>query len=77
MEFWKDKTKGEAVMSLGLADVIGRLRQVQKEYDRSGPTYMAHDCKLAARRSLTECIKKVEDQLPDYFSDQGLEDDLG
>ncbi|KAJ3866524.1 hypothetical protein EV359DRAFT_71751 [Lentinula novae-zelandiae] len=77
VEFWKDKTKGEAVMSLGLADVIGRLRQVQKEYDRSGPTYMAHDCKLAARRSLTECIKKVEDQLPDYFSDQGLEDDLG
>ncbi|KAJ3747547.1 hypothetical protein DFH05DRAFT_1392557 [Lentinula detonsa] len=76
VEFWKDKTKGEAVMSLGLADVIGRLRQVQKEYDRSGPTYMTPDCKLAARRSLTECIKKIEDQLPDYFSDEGLEDDF-
>ncbi|KAJ3825467.1 hypothetical protein F5880DRAFT_238888 [Lentinula raphanica] len=76
VEFWKDKTKGESVMSLGLADVIGRLKQVQKEYDRSGPTYMTPDCKLAARRSLTECIKKIEDQLPDFFSDEGLEDDI-
>ncbi|KAE9408852.1 hypothetical protein BT96DRAFT_913566 [Gymnopus androsaceus JB14] len=76
VEFWKEKTRGEAVMSLGLADVIGRLKQVQKDYDRSGPTYMAHDCKLAARRSLLECIKTVEERLPDYFSDEGLEDDF-
>lgn len=62
-------------MSLGLADVIGRLKQVQKDYDRSGPTYMAHDCKLAARRSLMECIKTVEERLPDYFSGEGLEED--
>lgn len=34
--------------------------------------YMAHDCKLAARRSLMDCIKTVEERLPDYFSDEGL-----
>ncbi|KIK69785.1 hypothetical protein GYMLUDRAFT_34183 [Collybiopsis luxurians FD-317 M1] len=76
IEFWKEKTQGEAVISLGLADVIGRLRQVQKDYDRSGPTYMAHECKLNARRSLIECIKNVEEKLPDYFSGEGLEDDF-
>lgn len=62
-------------MSLGLADAIGRLKQIQKEFERSGPTYMAHDCKASAKRCLVECIKAVEDKLPDYFSDDGLEDD--
>lgn len=38
VEFWKEKTRGEGVMGLGIADVIGRLKMVMKEYDRGGPT---------------------------------------
>jgi len=69
-EFWKDKTRGDTVLSYGLADVLGRLKQVQKEYDRWGSaTYMHHDCRMAARRSIQELIKTVEDALPDYFSE--------
>ncbi|KAF5380694.1 hypothetical protein D9757_007036 [Collybiopsis confluens] len=71
-EFWRDRTRGDAVMSLGLADVIGRLKQIQKDFDRSGPTYV--DCKLNARRSLVECIRNVEEKLPDYFSEEGVEE---
>jgi hypothetical protein len=76
LEFWKEKTKADAVLSLGLADVLGRLKQVQKDYDRWGSaTYMHHDCRMAARRSIIETIKTVEDALPDYFSDFDVEDD--
>jgi len=68
LEFWRDKTKSDAVLALGLADVIGRLRQVAKDYDRWGSaTYMHHDCRLAARRSILETVKQVEEELPDYF----------
>jgi hypothetical protein len=75
LEFWKEKTKTDAVLSLGLADVLGRLKQVQKDYDRWGSaTYMHHDCRLAARRSILEIIKTVEDALPDYFSEGGDDD---
>lgn len=75
LEFWKDKTKGESVVSLGLADVTGRLRQVQKEYDRWGSaTYMHHECKAAARRAIIDTTKIVEDALPDYFSEGGVDD---
>lgn len=70
LEFWKEKTKSETLLSLGLADVIGRLRQISKDYDRWGSaTYMHHDCRQVARRSINEIIKRVEDALPDYFSD--------
>ncbi|KAI3618218.1 hypothetical protein WG66_005777 [Moniliophthora roreri] len=76
VEFWKDKTKGDAVLLLGLADVMGRLRQVQKDYDRWGSaTYMHHDCRVAARRSIAELIKQVEEKLPDYFSDEAYDSD--
>ncbi|KAL0961398.1 hypothetical protein HGRIS_006349 [Hohenbuehelia grisea] len=69
-EFWKEKTRGDTVLSYGLADVLGRLKQVQKEYDRWGSaTYMHHDCRMAARKSIQELIKAVEDALPDYFSE--------
>ena len=75
VEFWKEKTKGDAVLSLGLADVMGRLRQVQKDYDRWGSaTYMHHDCRMAARRSIADLIKRVEDKLPDYFSDESCDE---
>jgi hypothetical protein len=30
VEFWKEKTKGDGVLSLGLADVLGRLRTIAK-----------------------------------------------
>ncbi|KAJ7758087.1 hypothetical protein DFH07DRAFT_741785 [Mycena maculata] len=74
LEFWKDKTRSDAVLVLGLADVLGRLRQVQRDYDRWGSaTYMHHDCRMAAKRSITEVIKTVEDALPDYFSEAGDE----
>ncbi|KAK7028830.1 hypothetical protein VNI00_014843 [Paramarasmius palmivorus] len=76
VEFWKDKTKGDAVLLLGLADVMGRLRQVQKDYDRWGSaTYMHHDCRVAARRSIADLIKRVEEKLPDYFSDDAYDSD--
>lgn len=74
LEFWKDKTRSDPVLTLGMADVLGRLRQVSKDYDRWGSaTYMHHDCRLAARRSMAEMIKSVEDALPDYFSEGGDE----
>lgn len=72
LEFWKDKTRSDAVMGLGLADVLGRLRAVAKEFDRWGSaTYMHHDCRMAARRCIQEGIKSVEDRLPDFFSETG------
>lgn len=75
-EFWKDKTRSDGVLSLGLADVLGRLKHVQKDYDRWGSaTYMHHDCRMAARRGILEVIKTVEDALPDYFSDAGDDSD--
>ncbi|KAF9445384.1 hypothetical protein P691DRAFT_795586 [Macrolepiota fuliginosa MF-IS2] len=75
LEFWKEKTRGDTLLSLGLADVIGRLRQISKDYDRWGSaTYMHHDCRQAARRSINDAIKRVEDALPDYFSDANLSD---
>ena len=68
VEFWKEKTKGDGVVGLGMADVLGRLRAVQKEFDRWGSaTYMHHDCRMSARRGLAECVRKLEDSLPDYF----------
>ncbi|KAJ7625248.1 hypothetical protein DFH06DRAFT_1228962 [Mycena polygramma] len=74
LEFWKDKTRSDAVLALGLADVLGRLRQVQRDYDRWGSaTYMHHDCRLAAKRSISDEIKTVEEALPDYFSEAGDE----
>ncbi|PPQ64840.1 hypothetical protein CVT24_008205 [Panaeolus cyanescens] len=72
LEFWKEKTRSEGVMNLGLADVLGRLRLVQKEYERWGSaTYMHHDCRLSAKKAISDVIKRVEEALPDYFSDPG------
>ncbi|KAF7364885.1 BTB domain-containing protein [Mycena venus] len=74
LEFWKDKTRSDAVLALGLADVLGRLRQVQRDYDRWGSaTYMHHDCRMAAKRSIVDVLKTVEEALPDYFSEAGDE----
>ncbi|KZT27464.1 hypothetical protein NEOLEDRAFT_1240395 [Neolentinus lepideus HHB14362 ss-1] len=71
MEFWKEKTRGEGVLALGLADVLGRLRAIAKEFDKWGSaTYMHHDCRLNAKRLIQEKLKQVEDDLPDYFSEE-------
>jgi hypothetical protein len=68
VEFWKEKTKGDAVVGLGMADVVGRLRAVQKEFDRWGSAgVMPPDCRLSARRGLAECVRRLEDGLPGYF----------
>jgi hypothetical protein len=69
-EFWREKTKSEAVLALGLADVLGRLRAVLKEFDKWGSaTYMHHDCRMLARRAINEKLKAAQDALPDLFSD--------
>ena len=66
--FWEEKTKKERVVDLGMEDVIGRLKVVQKEFDRWGSaTYMHHDCRMAARRGLGERVRRVEESLPNYF----------
>ncbi|TFK70965.1 hypothetical protein BDN72DRAFT_765735 [Pluteus cervinus] len=71
LEFWKEKTKSDVVLSLGPADVLGRLKQLTKDFDRWGSaTYMHHDCRVAARKSIQEAAKAIEDTLPDYFSDE-------
>lgn len=72
LDFWKEKTKGETVLTLGLADVLGRLRAIAKEFARWGSaTYMHNDCRLTARRVIQDKIKQIEDALPDYFGDDG------
>jgi hypothetical protein len=74
VEFWKDKTRGDVVLGKGLADVLGRLRVIQKDYDRLGSStaaYMHHDCRIAARRGIGECIRKIEEALPDLFGEPG------
>ncbi|KAF9525857.1 hypothetical protein CPB83DRAFT_771267 [Crepidotus variabilis] len=72
LEFWKEKTRSDNVMSLGMADVIGRLKMVHKEYDRWGSaTYMHHDCRTNAKKAMTDAIRRVEEALPDFFADPG------
>lgn len=74
-DFWKEKTKSDSVLSLGLADVLGRLRQISREFDRWGSaTYMHHDCRQAARRTIVDSIKGIEDSLPDFFADGAMID---
>ena len=70
LDFWKEKTKGDSVMGLGLADVIGRLRAIGQEFAKWGSaTYMHNDCRLTARKAIQDKIKQIEDALSDYFDD--------
>ena len=72
LEFWKEKTRSDCVMNLGQADVLGRLKLVQKDYDRWGSaTYMHHDCRTNAKKAIGDMIKRVEEALPDYFAEPG------
>ncbi|TFK27545.1 hypothetical protein FA15DRAFT_666220 [Coprinopsis marcescibilis] len=69
-EFWKEKTRSDPVMQHSVADVLGRMKIVQKEYDRWGSaSHMHHDCRVAAKRAILEVIRKVEEGLGDYFGD--------
>jgi hypothetical protein len=71
-EFWKEKTRSDSVMSLGLADIIGRLKLLQKDYDRWGSaTYMHIDCRGNAKKAMGDIIKRVEELLPDFFDESG------
>ena len=72
LEFWKEKTRSDSVMNLGSADIIGRLKLLQKDYDRWGSaTYMHVDCRSNAKKAIGEIIKRVEDMLPDFFDEAG------
>lgn len=71
LDFWKEKTKSDTVLVLGLADVLGRLRAIAKEFVRWGSaTYMHQDCRTTVRKAIQEKIKMVEDALPDYFTEE-------
>jgi len=72
MEFWRDKTKSDSVLSLGLADVIDRLKTIVKEFDRWGSVPHIHpECRMAARRGIVDQVKQIEDQLSDFFQGGG------
>ncbi|KAI0081543.1 hypothetical protein K474DRAFT_1656325 [Panus rudis PR-1116 ss-1] len=71
LEFWKEKTKGDNILQRGLADYLGRLKVISKEFDRWGSaTYMHHDCKMTARKAIQDKIKDVEESLPEFFSEE-------
>lgn len=73
LEFWKDKTRSDAVLQLSLADVLGRLRAVSKEFVRWGAaTYMHQDCRTTVRKVIQEKIRMIEEALPDYFVEDGI-----
>ncbi|OSX56564.1 hypothetical protein POSPLADRAFT_1062706 [Postia placenta MAD-698-R-SB12] len=68
LEFWKGKTRCDAVLEIGPADVPGRLKAIGKEFERWGSaTYMHHDCRMTAKRKIQEKAKEIEDALPEYF----------
>jgi len=70
VEFWKEKARSETVINLGVADVLGKLRHIQREYIRLGSTtYMHHECREMAKKCLAETIKNTEDNLSEFFSD--------
>ncbi|EIN12564.1 hypothetical protein PUNSTDRAFT_60165 [Punctularia strigosozonata HHB-11173 SS5] len=69
LEFWKEKTRSDGILALGLADVLGRLRTIAKDFDRWGSaTYMHQDCRLSAKRSINDRIKDIENNLSNYFN---------
>ncbi|KAG9315873.1 hypothetical protein JVU11DRAFT_3522 [Chiua virens] len=71
-EFWKEKTRTDAVLALGTANVIGKLRVISKEFDKWGSaTYMHSECKSAARQAIQDTIKHIGDSLPDFFHEDG------
>ena len=68
-DFWRGKTRSDGVLRLGAADVLGKLRHIQEEYDKFNTAHMHHECRHQAKKCLLEIIKKIEDALPDFFAD--------
>lgn len=57
-----------AGLGLGLADIIGRLKAVNREYEKWGTaSYMHHDCRARAKKAIADTLKEVEDELDGYF----------
>ncbi len=72
MDFWKEKAKGECVNQLGLADLVGRLKAISREFDRwEELAHMEDGCVESARKAISEKIKQVEAGLPDFFVEEG------
>lgn len=71
-DFWKERTRADGLLSLGSADVLGRLTFIVKEFDKWGSvTYMHQDCKAVAKRTVQEKIKSIQESLSDYFHEGG------
>ncbi|KAL4073206.1 hypothetical protein V8B97DRAFT_197711 [Scleroderma yunnanense] len=71
-DFWKEKTKADGVLSLDLANVLGKLTFMLKEFDKWGSaTYMHQECKVVAKRALHDKIKNIQESLPDFFYEGG------
>ena len=50
----------ETVLSLGLADVLGRLRVIEREFAKWGSaTYMHTDCRITARKAILDKMKQI------------------
>ncbi|KDR83100.1 hypothetical protein GALMADRAFT_56967 [Galerina marginata CBS 339.88] len=67
--FWSHRHDYDSVMDLGLADIPGRLRAMQKEYGWGRALGMHDDCQVVAVRAVGQAIERAEDSLPDYFVD--------
>lgn len=72
VDFWKERTRADGLLSLDSANVLGRLTFILKEFERWGSvTYMHQDCKVVAKRAIHEKIKSIQESLPDYFYEGG------
>lgn len=70
LEFWRSKAKCDSVLAHGLADVVGRLNTILKEFDKWGTVPQMHyECRIAARRAIVEKVDKLESQLSHIFDD--------
>lgn len=69
-EFWKEKARTDGILSLDVANVIGRLTHMAKEFDKWGTaTYMHQECKVVAKRAIHDKIKNIQESLPDFFQE--------
>lgn len=70
-EFWKEKMRTDGILSLDVANVIGRLILMAKEFDKWGSaTYMHQECKVLAKRAIHDKIKGIQESLPDFFHEE-------
>lgn len=70
-EFWREQTKAESVNRLGLADVVGRLKAILREFNRwEELLHMEPGCVESAREAILEKITQLEAGLPDFFVEE-------